>query len=79
MLAQGLVDAKRQELTTALMKPLPLLLRKYLPDADIVQHLVDIIHHLDLELFSIKRQEAVSLRCSVDGESYPSFIMVDGR
>eukprot|EP00897_Mesotaenium_endlicherianum_P001304 jgi/Mesen1/1200/ME000128S00174 len=52
------LESSRHELTSALMKPLPQILRKFLADKSKVRQLAEVVLHLDLELFSIKRQES---------------------
>lgn len=50
-------EANKRELTSAFMKALPQLLKKYLADGEKVASLVDIVLCLELEIFSINRQE----------------------
>ncbi|GFP83419.1 sister-chromatid cohesion protein 3 [Phtheirospermum japonicum] len=44
-----------------MMKTYPQLLRKFMSDKDKVAPLVEIIVHMNLELYSLKRQEQVDL------------------
>ncbi|KAH7517148.1 hypothetical protein FEM48_Zijuj09G0031600 [Ziziphus jujuba var. spinosa] len=50
-------ENNRKDITIAMMKNLPLLLRKFISDKAKVSSLVDIIVHMNLELYSLKRQE----------------------
>ncbi|KAF5175680.1 Cohesin subunit sa-3 [Thalictrum thalictroides] len=52
-----ILEVNRRDITLAMMKSYPQLLRKFLADRDKVQSLVEIIIHLKLELYSLKRQE----------------------
>lgn len=51
------LESSRREITSAMMKSYPELLRKFLADKAKVSSLVEIIVHLKLELYSLKRQE----------------------
>ncbi|KAL5983962.1 hypothetical protein ACLOJK_018064 [Asimina triloba] len=51
------LENSRREITNALMKSYPQLLRKFLADKAKISPLVEIILHLKLELYSMKRQE----------------------
>ncbi|KAL5701477.1 peptidyl-prolyl cis-trans isomerase precursor [Ranunculus cassubicifolius] len=50
-------ENNRRDITLAMMKSYPQLLRKFMADKDKVKSLVEIIMHLQLELYSLKRQE----------------------
>ncbi|GMN38154.1 hypothetical protein TIFTF001_007378 [Ficus carica] len=50
-------DNNRKDITIAMMKNYPLLLRKFMADKAKVPSLVEIIVHMNLELYSLKRQE----------------------
>ncbi|PIA39433.1 hypothetical protein AQUCO_02600110v1 [Aquilegia coerulea] len=52
-----ILENNRRDITLAMMKSYPQLLRKFVADKDKVQSLVEIIVHLKLELYSLKRQE----------------------
>jgi cohesin complex subunit SA-1/2 len=56
---QELLEANKKELTMAMIKSLTPLLRKYLVDQAKVPALVDIILHMNLELYSLQRKEQV--------------------
>lgn len=57
-------ENSKRDITVAMMKTYPQLLRKFMPDKDKVAPLVEIIPHMNLELYSLKRQEQVnSLNC----------------
>eukprot|EP00252_Welwitschia_mirabilis_P020326 TRINITY_DN4955_c0_g2_i1.p1 TRINITY_DN4955_c0_g2~~TRINITY_DN4955_c0_g2_i1.p1 ORF type:complete len:753 (-),score=175.27 TRINITY_DN4955_c0_g2_i1:264-2498(-) len=51
------LENNKRDLTVAMMKHYPQLLRKYLADKAKIPFLVEIITHMNLELFSLKRQE----------------------
>lgn len=49
------------------MKNYPLLIRKFMADKDKIPSLFEIIMHMNLELYSLKRQEQVGGKCkSID-------------
>ncbi|XVE77707.1 hypothetical protein DITRI_Ditri13aG0084500 [Diplodiscus trichospermus] len=50
-------ENNRRDITVAMMKNYPLLLRKFLADKAKVPSLVEIIVYMNLELYSLKRQE----------------------
>ncbi|KAK7378918.1 hypothetical protein VNO80_04367 [Phaseolus coccineus] len=50
-------ENNKQEITVAMMKSYPLLLRKYISDKAKVSSLVEIVLHMNLEYYSLKRQE----------------------
>ncbi|XP_057782454.1 sister-chromatid cohesion protein 3-like isoform X2 [Salvia miltiorrhiza] len=50
-------ENSKRDITVAMMKTYPQLLRKFMPDKDKVAPLVEIIPHMNLELYSLKRQE----------------------
>ncbi|KAH6766345.1 sister-chromatid cohesion protein 3 [Perilla frutescens var. hirtella] len=50
-------ENNKRDITVAMMKTYPQLLRKFMPDKDKVAPLVEIILHTNLELYSLKRQE----------------------
>ncbi|XP_047941271.1 sister-chromatid cohesion protein 3 isoform X1 [Salvia hispanica] len=50
-------ENSKRDITVAMMKTYPQLLRKFMPDKDKVAPLVGIIPHMNLELYSLKRQE----------------------
>ncbi|XP_022155696.1 sister-chromatid cohesion protein 3 isoform X2 [Momordica charantia] len=52
-----LFESNRRDITIAMMKNYPLLLRKFMADKAKVPSLVEIIVHMNLELYSLKRQE----------------------
>lgn len=61
-------ENNKRDITVAMMKTYPQLLRKFMSDKDKVAPLVEIIVHMNLELYSLKRQEQVGLlicNCSV--------------
>lgn len=64
---QETLEHSRNEITAALMKTLPKLLRKYLADKAKIPHIVELVMHMNLEQFNLKRQEQVStiLYCHV--------------
>ncbi|GMH27785.1 hypothetical protein Nepgr_029628 [Nepenthes gracilis] len=51
------LENNRRDVTVAMMKNYPQLLRKYMADKAKVPSLVEIILHINLELYSLKRQE----------------------
>ncbi|GAB4829713.1 peptidyl-prolyl cis-trans isomerase precursor [Ancistrocladus abbreviatus] len=52
-----ILENHRRDVTVAMMKNYPQLLRKYIADNAKIPSLVEIILHLNLELYSLKRQE----------------------
>lgn len=64
---QETLDHSRNEITAALMKTFPKLLRKHLADKAKIPHIVELVMHMNLEQFNLKRQEQVStiLHCHV--------------
>ncbi|EEF41668.1 sister-chromatid cohesion protein 3 isoform X2 [Ricinus communis] len=50
-------ENNRKDITIAMMKNYPLLLRKFMADKAKIPSLVEIIVHMNLELYSLKRQE----------------------
>ncbi|XP_062087056.1 sister-chromatid cohesion protein 3-like isoform X2 [Humulus lupulus] len=50
-------EHNRRDVTVAMMKNYPLLLRKFMADKSKIPSLVEIIVHMNLELYSLKRQE----------------------
>ncbi|XP_068337551.1 sister-chromatid cohesion protein 3 isoform X1 [Pyrus communis] len=50
-------EHNRRDITLAMMKNYPLLLRKFMADKTKVPSLIEIIVHMNLELYSLKRQE----------------------
>ena len=54
-------ENSKRDITVAMMKTYPQLLRKFMPDKDKVAPLVGIIPHMNLELYSLKRQEQVNI------------------
>ncbi|KAL4558817.1 hypothetical protein LXL04_037019 [Taraxacum kok-saghyz] len=52
-----MIDSNRKDITVAMMKNYPQLMRKYMTDKTKVPSLVEIIIHMNLELYSLKRQE----------------------
>lgn len=57
---QEMFETSKRSITVAMMKTYPQLLRKFMPDKDKVAPLVEIIVHMNLELYSLKRQEQVN-------------------
>lgn len=51
------LENSKRELTVALMKAHPKLLRKYLADKDKISAIVELVMYMNLELYSLKRQE----------------------
>ncbi|KAL8530783.1 hypothetical protein ACS0TY_007719 [Phlomoides rotata] len=50
-------ENNKRNITFAMMKNYPKLLRKFMPDKDKVAPLVEIVVHMNIELISLKRQE----------------------
>ncbi|XP_065861246.1 sister-chromatid cohesion protein 3 [Euphorbia lathyris] len=50
-------ENNRRDITVAMMKSYPLLLRKFMADKAKIPSLLEIIVHMNLELYSLKRQE----------------------
>lgn len=59
---QEVFENNRRDVTIAMMKNYPLLLRKFMADKRKAPSLVEIILHTNLELYSLKRQEQVGHR-----------------
>lgn len=57
-------ENNRREITLAMLKNYPLLLRKFMADKAKVPSLVEIIAYMNLEIYSLKRQEQVCDRIS---------------
>lgn len=53
-------ENNRKDITVAMMKNYPQLLRKFMADKAKVSSLVEIIMFMKLELYSLKRQEQVA-------------------
>lgn len=56
---QEALENSKREITAALMKSYPQLLRKYIADKVKISPLVEIVLLLKLEMYSLKRQEQV--------------------
>ena len=54
-----MIESNRKDITVSMMKNYPQLMRKYMADKTKVPSLVEIIVHMNLELYSMKRQEQV--------------------
>eukprot|EP00850_Spirogloea_muscicola_P001900 SM000007S20860 [mRNA] locus=s7:586500:592916:+ [translate_table: standard] len=52
------LDANKQDLTACFMKSLPKLIRKFIADKEKLGSIMEIILHLDMKLYALKRQEA---------------------
>lgn len=52
-------EKNKQDVTVAMMKNYPLLLRKFISDEAKVSSLVEVVLHMNLGLYSLKRQEQV--------------------
>lgn len=52
-----MIESNRKDITVSMMKDYPQLMRKYMSDKTKVPSLVEIIVHMNLELYSMKRQE----------------------
>lgn len=59
ILDQETIENNKKNITVAMMKNYPQLLRKYMVDDAKVPLLVEIIAYMNLELYSLKRQEQV--------------------
>lgn len=67
-LEQETIENNRKNITVAMMKNYPQLLRKFMVDDAKVPLLVEIIVYMNLELYSLKRQEQVGhnfIQCDV--------------
>ena len=60
---QEIFENNRRDITISMMKNHPLL-RKFMADKAKIPSLVEIIVHMNLELYSLKRQEQVGIRIS---------------
>lgn len=56
---QDMFENNRRHITVSMMKAYPQLLRKFMSDKDKVAPLVEVIIHMNLEIYSLKRQEQV--------------------
>ncbi|KAM0866466.1 hypothetical protein ACQ4PT_042621 [Festuca glaucescens] len=64
-----ILETSKSEITNALMKRYPQLLRKYIPDRAKISPLIDMMMLLKLEMYSLKRQEQnfkAAIDCIVD-------------
>ncbi|CAK9185210.1 unnamed protein product [Ilex paraguariensis] len=52
-----MLENNRRDITLSMMKNYPQLLRKFMADKEKISSLVEIILHMNLELYSLKRQE----------------------
>lgn len=52
-------ENNRRHITVSMMKVYPQLLRKFMSDKDKVAPLVEVTIHMNLEMYSLKRQEQV--------------------
>ncbi|KAJ9543200.1 hypothetical protein OSB04_022907 [Centaurea solstitialis] len=52
-----MIESNRKDITVSMIKNYPQLMRKYMADKTKVPSLVEIIVHMNLELYSMKRQE----------------------
>lgn len=69
---QEVIQNSRKEITVSMMKNYPQLMRKYMADKTKVPSLLEIISHMDLELYSLKSQEQV-FRLRVSTIIFPPF------
>lgn len=56
---QEIIDDNRKTITVTMMKNYPQLMRKYIADKTKVPSLVEIILHMDLQLYTMKSQDQV--------------------
>lgn len=75
---QEATEKKEEELTVAMMKALPQLLRKYQADKAKVMDLVEVTAYLKLELYSLKRQEPVR-KLSSSSSSHVGALAQEGK
>lgn len=61
---QEIFESNRRDITVAMMKNYPLLLRKFMADKAKIPSLVEIVLNMNLELYSLKRQEQVNDKVS---------------
>lgn len=61
---QEIFEHNRRDITVAMMKNYSQLLRKFMADKAKVPSLIEIILHMNLELYSLKRQEQVGYQIS---------------
>ena len=59
VIIQEVFESNRKDITISMMKNYPTLLRKFIADKAKVHSLVEIIMHMNLEFYSLKRQEQV--------------------
>lgn len=59
-------ENNKRNFTVSMMKAYPQLLRKFMSDKDKVAPLVEVIIHMNLEIYSLKRQEQVDLLTYLD-------------
>lgn len=57
-----MLENHRKDITIAMMKNYPQLLRKFLSDKEKIPSLLEIIVYMNLGLYSLKRQEKVCLQ-----------------
>lgn len=63
-------ENNRRNITVSMMKSYPQLLRKFISDKGKVAPLVEVISHMNLELYSLKRQEQVDSPTYLDVSIY---------
>lgn len=63
---QEMIENNRRNITVSMVKAYPQLLRKFMSDKGKVAPLVEVIIHMNLELYPLKRQGQVDLRACFD-------------
>lgn len=58
---QDMFESSKRDITIAMMRNYPQLLRKFISDKAKIPYLLEIIVHMNLELYSLKRQDQVRL------------------
>lgn len=59
---QEMFESCKRDITVAMMRNYPQLLRKFMSDKAKIPYLLEIIVHMNLEIYSLKRQDQVCLR-----------------
>lgn len=54
---KDMFESSKRDITVAMMRNYPQLLRKFMPDKAKIPYLLEIIVHMNLELYSLKRQD----------------------
>lgn len=65
-----MIENSKADITVAMMKNYPQLLRKFMADKAKVPSLVEVIVNMNLKLYSLKRQEEVCFLITTAGQIF---------